>query len=257
MPSLIQSDLIRLGTPHAEITISAFITVSCRRSSEVSLQTEVTEVEYLERRFFIGKPATLPLPMAAMCLFLKALVEPNISSNIARTPRGVHEMKWGTFCHVAKALTFIGCRPSTSFYGPISFITFKVPKWSGRGIWTKIPLILSSCLSSWTFLMSSDSVTEFGSLKPISPIPTSSHALIYCLIYLFWAGDSPTRICPSIGLHGLQSCLGLIIYFCIILRLRSRRTFLASLLPSKILSDKWRILLLIIQLKYVIFKSLF
>ena len=78
-PSLIHAPLIKPGTPHAAMTISASLIVSLNKCSGVFEKHTVTCALYLFSSRYMGMPTMLLLPMSATFLPSRASVLPKIS----------------------------------------------------------------------------------------------------------------------------------------------------------------------------------
>ena len=66
----------------------------------------------------------LLLPISVTFLPAIKSVLPRISLRIEITPNGVHDTKYGVCLFSARLPMLNGCRPSTSFSGPIKLITY-------------------------------------------------------------------------------------------------------------------------------------
>lgn len=92
-PSFSHSALIKPGTPHAAITISAERTASSSILVVVVLKQTFTNALYLFNSRYIGIPTMFDLPIRVTLLPDNASVPPSSSFSMFITPRGVHETK--------------------------------------------------------------------------------------------------------------------------------------------------------------------
>jgi len=157
------------GTPTAATRMSAWEQTASR--SRVREWHIVTVAFAISSRRATGTPTSFERPTTTA--WAPSSSTPSWASS-SITPAGVHGVRPGVPWASRPALT--GVRPSTSFSGSMIATIRSESRWSGSGIWTRIPSTSSSAFNSSTSASSSSWRIAASGCWWIELIPTSSQA---------------------------------------------------------------------------------
>ena len=186
--------------PTALIKISARLATFAK--SWVRLWQTVTVAPWFNPNSAIGRPTIVLWPIMTISFPTRSILYSLKNSMI---PCGVHGTIDSSFC--SNFPKFTGWNPSTSFSGTIASKTASVSMCFGRGNCTKIPWMLASWLSLFTYSNNSSGVVSSARRITFEWMPTSVAARSLLRTYTWLAGSSPTRMTVSEGVIPLlESC---------------------------------------------------